>query len=786
VGALDRKLLRDLWKIRGQALAIALVMGCGIAVFVMTVGMIDSLEETRAAYYDRYRFAEVFAAVKRAPERLAERIGQVPGVALVAPRIVKDVTLDVAGLDEPATGRLISIPERSHPLLNDVVLRRGRWISPGRPDEVIVSEPFAEAHDLGPGDHLFATINGHRRRLEIVGIGLSPEFVYAIGPGALMPDNLRFAILWMGQEALAAAFDLDGAFNDVTLRLRRDASVPEVIARLDDLLEPYGGLGAYDRSDQTSDWFVSGEIDQLKTMATVLPTIFLAVAAFLLNLVVGRLIATEREQIGLLKAFGYGNVAVGWHYLKLVVAMASLGLLLGLVAGGWLGRTIAQFYVEMFRFPFLFYRPSAATYAGAALVSLGAAVLGTLTAVSKAVALPPAEAMIPPPPPTYRHSLGGSRLATLVDQPSRMILRHVLRWPLRSALTTLGIAMAVALMVASLHWFDSMDRMLEVYFFQEQRHDAVVTLEEPRGRRSLEALARLPGVLAAEPFRAVPARLRHGHLERRESITGLPPDGTLKQVLDGGGRIVELPPEGLVLSSTLADLIAAQPGDEITLEVMEGRRPSVQVQVAAVFDNDLGTPAYMDIDALNRLMLEGPTISGAYLQVDSRDQAGLYRTLKDTPAVAAVTLRAAAIGSFRATLEETMVFMISFYVAFGGLLAFGVVYNSARIALSERARELASLRVLGFTRFEVSYILLGELLLLTLVALPLGCGIGYLLAAGLSTAMETELYRVPFVIERPTYGISVLVVVVAAVTSCVIVRWRIDRLDLIEVLKTRE
>ncbi|MEM7022859.1 MAG: ABC transporter permease, partial [Pseudomonadota bacterium] len=735
--ALDRKLLRDLWKIRGQALAIALVMGCGIAVFVMTLGMIESLEDTRDAYYDRYRFADVFASVKRAPERLAERIQLLPGVALTVLRIVKDVTLDVPGLDEPATGRLISIPERSRPVLNDIVLRSGRWISPGHPDEIIVSEPFAEAHGLGPGDRFFATINGRRRELEIVGVGLSPEFVYAIAPGALMPDKLRYAIIWMGHDALAAAFDLEGAFNDVTLRLRQDASIPEVIERLDHILEPYGGLGAYDRSDQVSDWFVSGEIDQLKTMATVLPTIFLGVAAFLLNLVVSRLIATEREQIGLLKAFGYSNVAVGWHYLKLVVAMASLGLAVGLLIGAWLGRTIAGFEAEVFRFPFLFYRPSAATYAAAVLVSLGSAVLGTLSAVRRAVSLPPAQAMIPPPPPTYRRGAG---ITVMIDQPSRMILRHILRWPLRSALTTTGIAMAVALMVASLHWLDSIEHMLDVYFFQEQRHDATVTLVEAQGWPAMQEFARMPGVIAAEPFRSVAVRFQLGHLERRESITGRPTDVLLSQVLDAGGRIVDVPDDGLLLSSTLADLIAAEPGDMVTVEVMEGRRPTAEVRVAAVFDNYLGTPAYMSMAALNRLMLEGPTVSGTHLLLDPRDEPELYRSLKETPAVAAVTLRSAAIGSFRETLAETMVVVISFYVGFGGLLAFGVVYNSARIALSERARELASLRVLGFTRFEVSYILLGELLLLTLVALPIGCLIGYLLALGLSEAMKTELY----------------------------------------------
>lgn len=783
MGALNRKLVRDLWHIRGQAVAIALVIGCGLAVFVMALGIIDSLEETRGAYYERYRFADVFASVKRAPEHLVERISRLPGVEAVATRIVKDVTLDVPGLDEPATGRLNSLPERRRPVLNDIVLRIGRWVSAGRPDEAVISEPFAEAHDLAPGDHLSATINGRKRQLQVVGVALSPEYVYAIAPGALMPDDLRFGVLWMGREALAAAFDLDGAFNDVSLALRRDGSTPEVIARLDRLLEPYGGLGAYDRGDQISNWFLSGEIEQLKTMASFLPTIFLAVAAFLLHMIVSRLVATEREQIGLLKAFGYSNAAVGWHYLKLVLAMAALGLVAGLLSGAWLGRAITELYAEIYRFPFLYYRPSPGVYAAAALVSAAAAVIGTLGAVGRAVALPPAEAMRPPPPPMYR--LGMMR-AMALDQPSRMILRHMARWPLRTGLTTLGISLAVAVLVTNLHWLDAIEHMVEVYFFDTNRQHVTVTLVEARGPGAVREIERLPGVLVVEPFRSVPVRLRLGQRERRGSIIGIPAEPDLGRVLDADGRPVAIPATGLLLSKTLAELLGARRGTVLTVEAMEGRRPTRQVRVADLFETYLGTPAYMQAAALNRLMLEGPTVSGAHLLTDPKAEPELYRELKDTPAVASVTLQSAAVASFRETLAETLYVIVFFYILFGGLLAFGVVYNSARIALSERGRELASLRVLGFTRFEVSYILLGELALLTLIALPLGCLIGYGLSAMISEAMNTELYRIPMVIDRSTYGVAMLVTVLAVAISSLVVRRRIDRLDLVAVLKTRE
>ncbi len=784
--ALNRKLLRDLWHIKGQSLAIALIMGCGIGLFVMMLGVIDSLEATRDAYYERYRLADVFAGAKRAPATIGRRLGDLPGVRSVTIRIVKDVTLDVPGLDEPAAGRLISLPEHGPPPLNALVIRAGRSVLPDRPDEVVLAEQFAEANRLQPGDHLAAILNGRKRQLQVVGIALSPEYVYAIAPGSLMPDNRRYGVLWMGQSALEAAFDLEGAFNDVSLALRRDGSEPAVIAAVDRLLAPFGGLGAYSRADQLSNWFLASEIAQLRTMAGIFPVIFLGIAAFLLNMSFARLIALEREQIGLLKAFGYRNGEVAWHYLKMAFLISLLGLAFGLAMGAWLGRWNTGLYAEFYRFPFLYYRPSPAVFIGAIAISLVAAAIGVLGAALQAARLPPAEAMRPPPPPLYRRAQGFAWLGRRLDQPSRMILRHILRWPRRASLTSLGIATAAGLLITSLHWIDAVEALIDGYFFRTTRQDVTVTLEAPRAMAALYGLAGLPGVLAAEPFRSVPAKLKHRQLERREAVQGLVPAPRLNRVLDRTGQPVPIPASGLLLSSTMARLLEVGPGDQVTLAVLEGRRPEREVRVAGLFETDLGTPVYMDLQALNRLMGEGPSISGAYLLTDQARAPALNRTLKNLPLVAGVASRARVLQSFNETIERTLSVMILFYILFGGLLAFGVVYNSARISLSERGRELASLRVLGFTRFEVAYILLGELLLLTLLALPVGCLLGYGLSFAITMTLDNELYRIPMVIHRSTYGVGMAVTLAATLLTSVLVRRRLDRLDLIAVLKTRE
>ena len=787
MAVLDRKLRRDLRHIWLQVLAIALVIGCGVAMYVMSLATMRSLEEARFAYYERYRFADIFAEVKRAPERLGREIASIPGVARVETRIVAMVTLDVAGMDEPARGLLISVPERHPPELNGLHLRMGRSVQPGHLGEVVLNEAFAEAHGLRPGDSLHAVINGRKRRLDVVGAALSPEYIYSLGPGAMMPDDRRFGVMWVGREMLAAAYDLEDSFNSVSLTMMRGASEEAIIAALDRILEPYGAIGAYSRKDQVSHWYISNELVQLESMARVAPAIFLAVAAFLLHIVISRLIATEREQIGLLKAFGYSGLAVGWHYTKFVLAIVSIGILLGFIGGVWLGRGLTEMYTEFFRFPFLYYRIDFGTFLMAALISVLVALAGTLGAVRRAAQLPPAVAMQPAAPPVYRRTLPERLgLTQRFDQATRMVLRHIMRRRMRSGLTVLGIAMAVAILVSSMFMLDSIEMIIDVQFNRINRQDVTVSLVEAKPVGIVREFESMAGVLRAEPVRAVAVRIRNRHLSRRTAVIGMTPGSDLGRLLDRDLHAVSMPPEGLVLSAKLAEVLGVGRGDRLTVEAMEGHRPTAEIPVTAVVEEYIGTSAYMELAALNRFMGDQPMVSLVYLQTDPLRGSDLYRELKNAPAVAGVTIEKTAVESFRETLAENMLLMTTFNILFAGMIAFGVVYNSARISLSERGRELASLRVLGFTRAEVSWILLGEFALLTVAALIPGFVIGYGLSWSMAVGFETELFRIPLAIERSTYGFSAVVVLAAALLTGLVVRRRIDHLDLVAVLKTRE
>ncbi|MDP4597341.1 MAG: ABC transporter permease [Pseudomonadales bacterium] len=785
--ALDKKLWRELWQMRTQALAIALVIVGGVAIFIMSLSTLDSLYTTRQVYYTTHHFADVFSTLKRAPLSVLTRIEAITGVDKVEGRVIAYVNIDVAGFADPISGHLLSLPATGVSKLNQLYLRTGSLPDPGRNDQVLVSDEFAAAHQLRPGDQIKAIINGRSTSLRITGLVLSPEYIYQIAPGAMFPDYERYGIFWMAQPALASAYDMEGAFNDVSLTLNAAASLPEVLDQLDALLKPYGGTGAYSRTDQLSNRFLTEELKQQETVATVFPLIFLGVAAFLLNVVISRLVSLEREQIAVLKAFGYSNGAVARHYMQLTLLIVLLGIIGGIAAGAWMGRGLSMIYMDFYSLPFLIYVLRPTVILAAAGLTVLVTVVGTLHAVRRAARLPPAQAMRPEPPATFRITLVERLgLQRWLNSPTRMILRQIERQRLKSGLTTLGIAMACGVMMIGGFQQGAIDHMVWVQFQLSQRDDMLVMFTDSTSTRALGSLRGVPGVEAAEGFRTVPALLHFEHHSYRTPVQGIAPDSDLLHLLDARLQPVRLPPGGLVLTDYLAKLLNVRPGDLLEIEELQGKQRWLRVPVVATTSQYVGVAAYMRRPDLNRLLQEGEVISGAMLRVDARDQRAVYARLKAMPRIAAVVEQDSAVAAFYATLAETVLFFTSVSTLLGASIAFGVVYNSMRIALSERHRDLASLRVLGYEVGEVAYILLGELGLLVLLAIPLGLLIGHTLCAFIAHQFSTDLYRIPLVLAPDVYAFAALVVLVSALLSAMVIWRHLRQLDLVGVLKTRE
>lgn len=787
MSVLDRKLLRDLASMKGQVATIMLVVACGIAIFVSAISAYVSLKRAQEAYYQSSRFAEVFVHLKRAPVAIEPRLARIAGVAQVETRVSTDALLDVPSVSEPVSARILSLPKGGAAVLDRLYLRLGRMPTERSDDEVVASEAFVNANALEPGDTLSVILGGKRRVLRIVGVALSPEYVYASPPGDPIPDDRRFAVLWMNREPLAAALDLDGAFNDVVFTLAPLANETSVMAGVDAALDRYGGTAAYSRYLQPSNRFLSDEIEQQGIMASTVPLIFLGVACYLVNIVMRRLVQAQREQIAALKALGYHDLTIAAHYLKLIALVTIAGGIVGAVLGAAIARYVTTMYQGFFRFPLLSVEIDAWVPIAAVAMSGFAACLGAVTSLRAILALQPAEAMRMPAPRVYRPKWPWRRAGGRGTwAQNRLILRAIIGRPLRAMLITLGMALSLALIILSTFWQDALDYMIDVQFAAAERQDATATFIEPLAGSAAQAIAHLPGVLGVEPYRTVPVRLRNAQHSYRTTIIGVPENPALRLLIDDKLKTIVIPAAGLFLSQRLADRLALHPGDRVEIEILEKDRPRREAVVSGLTNDQVGLSAYMSAAALARLMREENTVTSVAMQIDSSKAAEFYAALKATPKVQALSVKALSLKTFRATTAQFVLVLAAIFSAFALTITVAIVYNSARIALQERSWELASLRVLGFTQAEVSWLLFGEIAIEALLAIPLGLWIGHFLVATIVDLHETEMFKVPAVIEPKSYAIAVLVVLAAGLMSAWMVRRNIVRLDLVAALKARE
>ncbi len=789
--ALDRKLLRDLRLMWSQALTIALVVASGVGGFLTTLSAVESLAEARDRFYEQARFADVFAGVKRAPDAMLETLRAIPGVAEVQTTTEFPVRVTLQGVADPVIGQLIGVDRKRPPRLNLVTLRRGTSEdgTPGRAGSdgalpAWVSETFATAHGLQPGARLTALVNGRLRTLVVAGIALSPEYVFAGLWG--MPDQRGFGVFWVDLEALAAAYDMTGAFNRVALKLAPGADERGVMHDLQRTLERYGAREAYAREDQTSNAMLDNEIKEQHVLGSVLPAIFFGVAAFLLNVVVSRLVATQREQIAALKALGYPNRSIATHYLQMVLVIVLVGFALGVALGDALGAMFVGLYQEFFRFPVFDHHLPPGLVLLALALTVATAVLGTLGAIGQTVKLAPAEAMRPPAPGRYRRTLVERLGITGLPTSLRLILRTMERRPLRSLLSIGGVAAAVAIVIMGNFFRDAIEYIVDTQFNLSMRSDVAVWLMDAGPDRARLELAHAPGVTMVESTRFVPVTLVNGIHRERSLIRGYPPGTELYRVIDVDQHVAPVEGDGLLLTDRLARKLGLRLGDVVLAEVLEGRPRTLALRVDGLVREMMGLNAYMARDALNRALGDDDLSSGYVLAVERGREPQVLEATRAMPRVAGAFSKATMLRNMQELSARNIRIMSTVLTAMAAVIAVGVVYNNARIALAERAWELASLRVLGFTRAEVSALLLGEMAISIAVALPLGMVLGWGLVRLIAVLLQSDQFLFPVAILPRTYAWAAVCVLVAGAASALVVRRRIDRLDMVAALKTRE
>lgn len=784
--ALTKKLLRDLTHMRGPALTIAFVVGAGIASFITLRGSFETVLSARDAYYSSERFADVFCELERAPRALLEEIAAIPGIARVQARTVGTARVLLASLPEPADATLISIPEDSAPVLNNIVLVAGRLPSAGRDDEALIGEQFAEIHGVQLGDKLEVVLEGQKRSLRIAGFAMSPEFVLSMPSGAVAAAPDRFAVLWMRQRAVDSTYDMAGAFNDLLVALIPHAQPAGVVRALDQLLAKYGTRGAYTREHQTSHRQLSENLSQIAAIATLAPTIFLCVAAFLLNTALARLIELDRTQIATLKALGYRNRDVGLHYLQLGLCIAGLGGLLGVALGAALASKLVGFVVRFYRIPQLAFELTPPLILAALGASLGAALLGSSLAVRSVVRLAPAEAMRAPAPPRYTQRALSRFISARLAPASRMVARELSRRPLRFFASTLGIAVATGVIVLGQFQADAMRFCLDVYMLAQQRETLAVSFVQPVSTDAVRALQRLPGVRDVQWRALLPVRVRAGHRERVVNLVAHPERHSLRPLLDEDAKRVPIERGAVLATDMLARVLGARVGDTLTIEPLSGDRTPRPLVLTGTVSELLSLWIHMHEADFARWLNVAPLATEAHLLIDPDHVEAVQRELNRMPQVASAARKQLLMDELRRDRGAIGPLFATVLTLFAVTLALAITYNNARVSLSTRARELASLRVLGFSRAEVARVLTGELA----VQIVLGVAAGLLLGRGLVSSMlaSSELEAVRFTkhIGAHAYALAALVTLSGGFVSAILVRRKLDNIDVTEALKTRQ
>ena len=781
------KLMRDLWRQRIQCLAIVMIVACGVASQITSFSLIATLNSAMQVYYESSRFPDLFVHMEALPISQVDRLRSISGITAIQPRIVVDCPLQVSEEpDDPATATLIAVPEAFDGSLNRLVIRRGKQMSELTRNEILVSEVFAEARRLKMGAILHVTVQGERRELKVGGIAISPEYLFQIRDGAGVPDNRRFAVLWMRYEDLALATNLSGMFNDVVMT-RKDVSPFIVKERIAQVLANGSTLSMTEREMQVSHRYTVNAIRQLYSVAIVPPAIFLAVASFLIYIATSRLVKMERENIAMQRAFGYSAWDVGIHYFKYVMLVVMVGCLAGILGGILLATKAIGIYNEIYRFPELPLCVSSGSLAFSIFASSVAGWVGGGYSVWSVASMPPAQGLRPEPPASYRLSWYDQVAAWLMLSPiSRMVLRGLGRWPLRTALGVLGIALGIGVMILGSYTQGAISYVVDFEFYLTRRYDVMVQFVPGTSEAAIDELQRFPGVLYPEGFESGRFLIRSGHIDRCVTVLGISEDHTLMQPVTLDLRPVQLHGHGIALSSKLAQALKVEIGSTVEVVPLSSQKKPMELRVEYLVTDYAGLNAYVTLADFQRWYRDGESVQGALLQVDSNQMHGITRALHQCPKVMAVTIKNAALENFQANDSKNLLLFRVFNMLFSSVIGIGAVYSVASISMIERQRDLALLRVLGYSAAETGRVLIGELLVMSAMAIPVGCFSGYLFATIATWMLNSETQRIPLLVQPEAYGSSVVVSLASCLISAFIIQHRVNNLDCIAQLKSKD
>jgi len=787
-----KKLLRTIWKTKGQFIAMVAIVTIGISIYISVTTAYLNLTGSQHKFYRDNNFAEHYFHLGRAPEEIIHRIAELPGVDLVSGRIQKDVPV-FKDNNERATARVTGYSLPLGKEVNGLQVTSGRLFeehSVGGGIEILVDPGYAEANGIAEGDAVVIGAEGRKVTLRVTGTAISPEFVYAVKDlTSFAPEPKSFGVIMISEHQAQQIFHLNGQINQVLVTFKPGADRAEIVGKIKDMLEPYGVLTDYPQKDQLSHALLEGELDGLRVMSVFMPVLFLGIAAAIQFVLLGRMIKNQRLQIGIMKALGYSSTAVIMYYTSYALLITMLGALIGIVLGVYFASYFSDLYGMFFRLPQAIGAINIRAVINSVLLGIFVGGGAGILASRRVLKIQPAESMRPEPPKKSgailleRFSFFWKRLSASW----RMSLRSVMRNKVRFGLVVMGVIGAVSMLLLSVFMNDAVDYMIDIHYYKQTRHDYLIRFTGLVKEHELLNLARLDGVYLAEPLLELPVKIHYNGKAEDDLIKGLDPLTKLKAVYDAAGREIPLPEEGIVISNVSAKKLGVAVGDVVTVESLLGQGPSHLTQVKVVGINTIliGSESYSSLHQANKLIREGGLISAAMLKTDPGLQAALEDTMNDMTGIASILSRQKELGNFN-ELMGSMIYMMGIMVFFALALGFVIVYNASVMSFNERLREMASLRVVGFTRGEISGLLFKETALQSLLGIALGLPLGNMMINSYIASMSTDLYTMPIIIYPSTYFYTAAGGVLFVMIGHFFAVRGVKKLDLVEVLKSRE
>ncbi len=792
MSVLDRKLRRDLWHNKAMLLAVVLIVAVGVGCLSGFLATSKNLQSARSSYYQETFLADFWIDLKKAPTTVLPDLLDIPGVASLRARLVTSVMLDLDGVDRPISGQLLSMPPSQQDVINNVILMSGSYFTPGRRNEVLVNHDFATARNIAPGDTLRMVIHGQRKELHVVGTAISSEFVYLMPPGSIVPEPADYGVFYVKQQLAEDAMGFEGACNSLVGFLTPQArqNPQAVLDQLGTALKPYGVFATTPLAQQASNLALSSELSGLSTMATMMPLIFLSVAALVLNVLMTRLAEQQRSIVGTLKALGYGNAVIRAHFLKVGCIVGLCGGLAGCVLGYFMAAGLTVTYKSFFTFP----RLDNLFYPGLMLLSVTIALvfglLGTLRGVAHVTRLNPAEAMHEQPP-TQGGSVFLERLPWFWRNLGfrwQLSLRNLFRNRVRTLVGVFAAAMGTALLVCTFGMVDSLQYMANFQFDKILLSDFQLTFRQELDQGAVYEMAATPGVVKVEPLLEVACDFLNGHRSKKGRIMGLVRGAQMTVPRDAKGNAVAVPSAGLLMSRRMAAILDVRPGDSLTITPTKGLQQPRTVRVAQIIDSMFGLSVYADYHYLNTLIHESAAVSALQLrtQMTPKQLRGFLKQCKQYPQLAGIGNRDLQRGLIQKSFVDKLGGMAYPLIFFGAIIFFGSILNASLIGILERKREIATYRVLGYTALEVGNLLLRENILINGAGILLGLPLGWWMLDGMAQQYQNDMYSMPCVIDPQSWIVSVVLAIVFVLLCQCIIQRSISRLNWNEALSMKE